>query len=76
MDITTTNKYEATALSVDMRDQDRTYHAVSVSIYDDYVSVRFNYDDLVITLPMSLGKKLIETASEQLNAISQSESIS
>jgi hypothetical protein len=76
MKITTTNKYEATALSVDMRDQDRTYHAVTITAYDDYVSVRFNYDDLVITLPMSLGKKLIETASEQLNAISQSESIS
>jgi len=76
MKITTTNKYEANTLSVDMRDQDRSFNTVTISVFDDYVSVRFNYDDLVITLPTTLGKKLIETAVEELDAISQSESIS
>lgn len=76
MKITTTNKHEANTLSVDMRDQDRSFNAVTITVYDDYVSVRVNYDDLVITLPMTLGIKLLESASEELNAISQSESIS
>lgn len=76
MKITTTNKYEANTLSVDMRDQDRSFNAVTITVYDDYVSVRVNYDDLVITLPMALGIKLLESASEELDAISQSESIS
>ena len=76
MKITTTNKYKAETLSVDMRDQDRSFNAVTITVYDDYVSVRVNYDDLVITLPMTLGMKLMETASQELDAISQSESIS
>tara|TARA_R100000329_G_C7600657_1_gene213037 strand:+ start:251 stop:481 length:231 start_codon:yes stop_codon:yes gene_type:complete len=76
MKITTTNKYKAETLSVDMRDQDRSFNAVTITVYDDYVSVRVNYDDLVITLPMTLGMKLMETASQELDAISHSESTS
>ncbi len=76
MKITTTNKYEANTLSVDMRDQDRSYNAVTISAFDDYVTIRINYDDFVLTLPSALGIKLIESASQELDAISQSESIS
>lgn len=76
MKITTTNSYQAETLSVDMRDRDRSFNAVTITVYDDYVSVRVNYDDLVLSLPMTLGIKLMETALAELNAISQSESTS
>ena len=76
MKITTTNNYKAETLSVDMRDQDRSYNTVTITVFDDYVNVRINYDDFVLTLPTSLGMKLMETALAELNAISQSESTS
>ena len=76
MKITTTNNYQAETLSVDMRDQDRSYNAVTITVFDDYVNVRINYDDLVLSLPMSLGIKLMETALAELSAISQSDSTS
>jgi hypothetical protein len=69
MDITTTSKKQADQVRVDLRDQNRDFQSATVSVYDDSVVIRVNYNDLEVTLPRSVGISLLRSASEQYQEI-------
>ncbi len=69
MNITTTSKQQADQVRIDIRDKNRDFQSATVSVYDDSVVIRVNYNDLEVTLPRSVGLSLLRSASEQYQEI-------
>ena len=69
MNITTTSKQQADQVRIDIRDKNRDFQTATISVYDDSVVIRVNYNDLEVTLPRSVGISLLRSASEQYQEI-------